>query len=150
MRQHLTMNPQNKMKNLSEDESRTLTQKLECKVCSKSYDSLLKHLNQVENCKIEYSVEEIDTLKELSKKRTSLKNKLWKHEHKERRAECNSTDYEKNYAAIADKKKRKYWEKKENKAKINEKANTEVDAEGSKIDRKDNQKEKKRLKINQV
>ena len=120
-----------KGKSLSEDENTKLTGKSKCKVCSKSYEYLLKHLNKVEHCKGDYSVEELNNLKEMSKKKTALKNKLWKHEHKEWRAEYNSTYYEKNYDAIADKKKRKYTKEKEDKAKRNEKSNKEFDAKGS-------------------
>lgn len=97
----------------SDDEIQTLLAKFKCKACSYSFESLIQHLNKREKCNSQYSVEELDQLKEQSKKRKSLKNKLWKQDHKEWRAGYNATYYEKNHSIIADKNKTKYWKKKE-------------------------------------
>ena len=97
----------------SADEIETLLGKFKCKVCSISFESLVQHLNKTDKCKSKYSGEELDHVKEQSKRRTSLKNKLWKRDHKDWRSGYNSTYYEKNHSTIAEKSKIKYQQKKE-------------------------------------
>ena len=97
----------------SDDEIETLLGQFKCKVCSNPYQSLIQHLNKKERCKRRYSVQELDHLKEQSRKRASLKNKLWKQENKDLRAGHNSTYYEKNRSVIAENRKIKYQINKE-------------------------------------
>ena len=99
----------------SDDEIETLLGQFKCKVCSNPYQSLIQHLNKKERCKRRYSVQELDHLKEQSRKRASLKNKLWKQENKDLRAGHNSTYYEKNRSVIAENSKIKYQIRKEEK-----------------------------------
>ena len=100
---------------VSADEIEALSGQFKCKVCSLSYKSLIQHLNKNRTCKHEYSVQEFDSLKEQSRMRTSLKNKLWKQENKDLRAGHNSTYYEKNRSVIAENSKIKYQIRKEEK-----------------------------------
>ena len=97
----------------SADEIEALSGQFKCKVCSLSYKSLIQHLNKKRTCRSEYSVQELDSLKEQARMRTSLKNKLWKQENKDLRAGHNSTYYEKNRSVIAENSKIKYQIKKE-------------------------------------
>ena len=99
----------------SADKIEALSGQFKCKVCSLSYKSLIQHLNKNRTCKHEYSVQEFDSLKEQSRMRTSLKNKLWKQENKDLRAEHNSTYYEKNRSVIAENSRIKYQIRKEEK-----------------------------------
>ena len=98
---------------VSADEIEALSGQFKCKVCSLSYKSLIQHLNKKRTCRSEYSVQELDSLKEQARMRTSLKNKLWKQENKDLRAGHNSTYYEKNRSVIAENSKIKYQIKKE-------------------------------------
>ena len=100
---------------VSADEIEALSGQFKCKVCSLSYKSLIQHLNKNRTCRREYSVQEFDSLKEQSRMRTSLKNKLWKQENKDLRAGHNSTYYEKNRSVIAENSKIKYQIRKEEK-----------------------------------
>ena len=99
------------LKELGKNEN--LLGKFNCKVCLIDFESLIQHLNKSKYCKDRCSPEELNELKERSKQRMSLKQKLWKQQNKDKVASHNSKYYENNHETINEQNKATYERKKQ-------------------------------------
>ena len=100
-------------------ESAPVVTSVECKGCNKGFqsNSILKHLNQTKkNCLSHYSEEDINFLKEQSKKLSNHKERLWKYKNLDSKvAEHSAKYYHANKVQICKKRAISHSKKKEKK-----------------------------------
>ena len=84
----------------STSEANPTIKDIQCRKCSKHFksNSILKHLSQSkkQNCISEYTAEEINDFKKISKELSQHKKKLWKEKNKEHEAEYHHQKYQEN------------------------------------------------------
>ena len=110
-------------------------EKINCKYCSDSFTSLLRHISKSQ-CKEKYSKEEMEMLYQQAKQNHRMNTKAWKKENKDALVAKNANYYQRHKAAMAEKNPVKHTKEREqviNQIGI-EKLNVEFSKEAAKND----------------
>ena len=96
-----------------EQPTETLLDKFKCKHCLKDFRSLIRHLNQKDECKKHYNESEFAELQNLSKLRSKQKQQSWESEHKWQRNAKRNESYKESRSDVLTKRREHYKKNKE-------------------------------------